>query len=92
MTQESRQRVRVFRTSDLEYHLSVEIFFFETEAKDLPHPLNKRRIEFRVFTSALAKRHGNYSRTTVEEARVFTLSKSFIIHLKQSIGHTLSTI
>ena len=46
MTKESRWRVQVFRTSDLEYHLSVEIFFFETEAKDLPHPLNKRRIEF----------------------------------------------
>ena len=46
VTQESLWRVRVFRTSDLDYHLSVEIYFFEMEAKDLPHPLNKRRIEF----------------------------------------------
>ena len=30
----------------------------------MPHPLNNRRIEFRVFTSALATRHGNYSRRT----------------------------
>ena len=40
------------------HEVSHNFIFFETEAKDLPHPLNKRRIEFRVFTSALAKRHG----------------------------------
>ena len=33
----------------------------ETEAKDLPHLLNERRIEFKLVTGPHPTQHGNYS-------------------------------
>ena len=58
MTQESRRRVRVFWTSDLEYHLSVEIFHHSLKTVDWSY------IEYHItgITDASRRRIGRCCR------------------------------